>query len=93
MKELSSKYPKGEFWGMKRDIAKAFEEKRENRGKGMCWFCPGLCCPFSESELDKLDADAGSDSRERKLPPMTREALISIYEECGKDKTHEPRRA
>jgi hypothetical protein len=59
---------------------------------GECWFRRGCPCPFSRPILDGLHFD-DSTSHSPGRVNARRQALISevssIYEHCGKDKTHQ----
>jgi predicted acylesterase/phospholipase RssA len=72
------------FWDMRDEIAGNVREEIKTGTAGTCWFCSTLTCPFSETALDELDKQ----SPDQKLPPVTRQALASIYHECGKAETH-----
>jgi predicted acylesterase/phospholipase RssA len=78
------------LWGMRPNVAQHITDHIVRPKKsGTCWFCSHLVCPFSKEALDDLDEQSAK-LREPKLPlpPATRRALESIYEECGKPKTH-----
>jgi predicted acylesterase/phospholipase RssA len=73
------------FWEMRQDLAEKITDEIKRSGPpGTCWFCSELICPFSERALDALDWETKS----HKLPATTRQALASIYHECGKRETH-----
>lgn len=97
MRELWEKPPlyhgKKYFWDMWTGVIEHTDVNAEldkplpgGASAGTCWFCSTLRCPFSEKALAKLDRQFPNE----KLPPVTKQALISIYEECGKSKTHYP---
>jgi hypothetical protein len=79
------------LWGMQRKVAEHITDHIVRPQKaGNCWFCSELPCPFSKQSLDKLDAELPEPGKPKEPPlqPETRKALESIYEECGKLKTH-----
>ncbi|HVF70830.1 MAG TPA: patatin-like phospholipase family protein [Chthoniobacterales bacterium] len=93
MRQLWERRPAKEgqkyFWGMRTDLVQRVRDEIDPEAgkrqlKGECWFCPGLACPFSEPELANLPWE----TRNKKLPSATRDALVSIYHECGKADNH-----
>jgi hypothetical protein len=79
------------FWQMRSDLVQNVSNEKVEPTKdtpaGTCWFCPGLICPFSDPALEKITWTAPNGKQE-KLPETTRNALASIYQECGKEETH-----
>ena len=71
------------FWGMEPEKVKEIKNDiQKPKTDGICWFCDTITCPFSKVALAKQDPNM---KRER---PKTHKALMSIYRECGKTKTH-----